>query len=710
MNKQRVTSHKSQVKKRVISYYEDAHHNWRVNSIALLLLAFSFTFLTCLPARVDGAVKPTNNLGIVGWWPLNEGTSTIAHDISGYGNNGTLINTPTWIEGKKGKGISMTGASSQYMNVANYSNISPSSSDFTISFWTKTSATTNADIIDAVNGNAGGFTLGFNVSVSTGSLCSGSIQKIYFNMANGTSRDVGLCSSTAINDGQWHHVAIVVRRSQDKTMYIDGVQNAQNSTSLTGSVTLPILRFAGTPAFWGYYTGSLDDIRIYNRSLDVADISALYRVGQITRQTVSQSGLVGWWTFDEGTSTKATDFSGQGNTGTFAGSPITWTQGKLGKALLFDGSTGVPYGGYVQVPNSSSLQQTAGGDFTVSLWLRPSRNYVTGGANNNIIEKAIDSANPGWGFYVDAGNNLKARLGYSGNSKDIVLGSYPTYFATSTWTHLTFRVDRVSDLAQWFVNGVAIGSATSISTVGSMVNTAALNIGAGNQGYGIDRFAGQIDDVRIYSRALSVGEISGIYRQNQTEIGGSKETSVSGGLVGYWSFNGKDIDWRSQTVYDRSGYGNNGTTTGMSTSTSPILGRVGQALYFDGGDSVDILLPSASIASISSQFTVSVWVNFADTGTFRNVIWQNINTDPNNAAFAIRRNNSNSVFIDSYLNGVRANGPYELVASVPGQWNNYTATYDGATQKLYKNGVLQNSSAVTGTVDAHDTRHFDWVV
>jgi len=57
-------------------------------------------------------------------------------------------------------------------------------------------------------------------------------------------------------------------------------------------------------------------------------------------------GLVGYWKFDDGTGMQATDFSGNGNRGTLSGSTLpTWTSGKKGEALSFDGSTS-----YVDIP------------------------------------------------------------------------------------------------------------------------------------------------------------------------------------------------------------------------------------------------------------------------------------------------------------------------------------------------------------------------
>ncbi len=48
------------------------------------------------------------------------------------------------------------------------------------------------------------------------------------------------------------------------------------------------------------------------------------------------SGLVGWWTFNDGSGGTAADASGNGNNGTVDGA--SWTTGQLGGALSFDGA------------------------------------------------------------------------------------------------------------------------------------------------------------------------------------------------------------------------------------------------------------------------------------------------------------------------------------------------------------------------------------
>ncbi len=52
--------------------------------------------------------------------------------------------------------------------------------------------------------------------------------------------------------------------------------------------------------------------------------------------------------------------------------------------------------------------------------------------------------------------------------------------------------------------------------------------------------------------------------------------SLTDGLVGYWTFDGKDTNWRTRTVLDKTGNGHTGTFNVMSTMTSHVTGKIGQ--------------------------------------------------------------------------------------------------------------------------------------
>jgi hypothetical protein len=80
------------------------------------------------------------------------------------------------------------------------------------------------------------------------------------------------------------------------------------------------------------------------------------------------------------------------------------------------------------------------------------------------------------------------------------------------------------------------------------------------------------------------------------------------GLVGFWSFDQDDV--AGTTVYDRSGKENNGTLT---NSPRQVVGRVGQALEFDGTSSYVSLGNRASLDMGAKNFTFSAWIRYTDT-------------------------------------------------------------------------------------------------
>src|SRR5439155_10205 len=81
----------------------------------------------------------------------------------------------------------------------------------------------------------------------------------------------------------------------------------------------------------------------------------------ITAASTVNVGLVGYWRFDEGSGTITGDASGGGNAGALINGP-TWTTGRLGQALSFDG-----VGAYVQIGHTSSLDAYP---LTVAFWMK----------------------------------------------------------------------------------------------------------------------------------------------------------------------------------------------------------------------------------------------------------------------------------------------------------------------------------------------------
>lgn len=104
----------------------------------------------------------------------------------------------------------------------------------------------------------------------------------------------------------------------------------------------------------------------------------------------------------------------------------------------------------------------------------------------------------------------------------------------------------------------------------------------------------------------------------------NQNSFLNTGLVGMWSFNGGNVNWNTQRANDSTG-STNGTITNMSTTTSPIMGKVGQAFSFDGVND-QVRLAAYSISTLvhgSSGVSFSVWIkpnSFGTTGVRRRII------------------------------------------------------------------------------------------
>ena len=218
--------------------------------------------------------------------------------------------------------------------------------------------------------------------------------------------------------------------------------------------------------------------------------------------TSPETGLVGFWAFNEGTGTQATDVSGDGHGGTLMNG-AAWSAG----TLAFDGIDD-----YIEVPHAPDLNAYP---LTVATWIRTTS--ATG--VRGIVSKYLEGSTNGWGLFL---NNGRLCAWYYRNTTSYVSNSSGCPFNVAgvndgQWHHIVFVVDvfggriYVDGVRKWIISWA--GSAGAVST-SQPVHVGRHPGATADGGY----FAGLLDNVRIYNRALSGAEVSGLY---------TKESSVA---------------------------------------------------------------------------------------------------------------------------------------------------------------------------------------
>ena len=212
-------------------------------------------------------------------------------------------------------------------------------------------------------------------------------------------------------------------------------------------------------------------------------------------------GLVAYWKFDEGSGTKLLDASGNGNDGVIHGA--VWSEGVSGKALKFDGVDD-----YVVVPKSATLNKPDK-QITVTAWVKtPLQGRYT------ILSRWLYEGTADRSILLEVkGKGAVASFAISPEgSASSWCYSPKQSIQKGKWVHLAAVFDGDSKTMKIYING-------KLSVVKSdapyKVHQAKGDLYIGIWRWGKDKwdcaFKGQIDEVRIYSKALSADEILKIY-------------------------------------------------------------------------------------------------------------------------------------------------------------------------------------------------------
>ncbi|PJA67762.1 hypothetical protein CO157_02735, partial [Candidatus Peregrinibacteria bacterium CG_4_9_14_3_um_filter_49_12] len=446
--------------------------------------------------------------GLVGHWKFDETSGTTAYDLSGQAHNGTHVGTLAISSNVPTTHISTRSldfSGDDYVTVGDLELTSG-----TVSMWIRPSVVAagseNRLFSQTDSSTAEGGALGVGISGKGNGALS---------VWDGASWE-NVSDTNAIAADTWTHVAVVYQGAGGNVnAFINGQLQPQTATSdfdfdgYTAAIGANFRLQHGNK-----WSGQIDEVRVYSSTLTGAAVLALANTGPPasmvsaaldtipTFEFPSTGGLVGHWKFDEIAGTVAADSSGNGNDGTHTNSPTISTTLPSAmntanvRSLSFDGSDD-----YVSVTDSNSLDLGTS-DFTFSMWIR---------------KDAVDTRKFLYNQRVDGGNYVEIeweadntiQIDSTTATVQSVLVNGATALSATTWYHVAFVVDRDSAAnTEVYVNGTV--DTTGTPTVSTSDLSLAANVSIGRwSGDGL-YWDGQIDDVRIYNRALTAAEIKAL--------------------------------------------------------------------------------------------------------------------------------------------------------------------------------------------------------
>jgi prepilin-type N-terminal cleavage/methylation domain-containing protein len=482
---------------------------------------------------------------------------------------------------------------------------------------------------------------------------------------------------------------------------IDWVLNTGGASGFvvasTGSDTCSIRKNGSTTL--GNYTFIL---RATDQSCpsNTADITLTVQVTASGANAPYTVDLEAEWLLDEcswdGTAGEVKDSGDDALDGTAQNGADTVGSGKICGAGFFDGTDD-----YVDMGDVlNDVLGTTSNAFSVTAWLRPI-SFNSAQTNHNtqncFVAKASDSDNDNLEIGVNTTGTVHLYLDTVGQDEHANLGGAGS-IALNTWSFVAVTYD--SGVVAVTINGTRYEDTTTWSGGGTLDDATGSEFTIGSSQHIDNYFHGKMDEVRVFSRALSDQEIQDLSTMTHACSGSCYTGTLAEYRMENYPWTGADDE-----VADSGSGGSRGKAAfqgsgALPTQTSASGGKVCRAGiftrvdgnnggYLDLGDPVD-----GDLDPDTNPWTVSAWIRW-DGSTGENIIYNKEN-----------------------LYETRVNGGYVQYAWQPhwswdggsafpvtaDTWAYLTTVYDGSEQILYKDGVQVYVRSQTGAIGTNGSK------
>jgi hypothetical protein len=636
--------------------------------------------LNPLVTAIRATPHSQNLSGTVAYWKLNSTSGTTAIDSSGNEFHGALAGGVAWsasvacLTNCDGNDHSAAFDGASASRISGVMNITLTS-EVSLEAWFKAPAQTSGSNIRIIEISRSGTSSPTPSSTShaLAILADGSLQAWATCVSGGRKGEI-LTAPTSFSQDRWYHAVYTYDGSIGR-LYLNGTEQFRQSGTCTDLEDGKFFVLGNHYLQGAGFIGNEDEVVVYNRALRQDEIAKRYG------DTID--GPLAFWKFNDGIGDQVSDSAGRNYHGSRVGTKGQWLESEIDHDFdnYLTSSWSMHFNGSGDYVTMGDVLNMTGGDFSIEAWLKKT-NSTTG--QMAVISKGLSvNSNPrrnGYGLGFQSG---QLTFAVYGDTTPITVATPAP--ADNEWHQIVALFRNGQDL-QLYVDSILRATQTFSTPLSSLVTSAPLTIAATDDGAGTIAayFDGLIDEIRMFSRALSEEEIMRHY------------WLCSWGNIGRWKFNENS----GTTVLDSSKLNNHGTVQGNLARTASDLATLqhgsstGQSLVFDGS-STNVTIPANSLPVRTYYVSLEAWIKPTASSGLRRAILSR----------------ENEWFMQ--LGNETGQGENHLeVAVKPGftiydggsvtlnQWSHVMAVWDGITLRTFINGVKTKTySASPGWIE-----------